>query len=292
MYPRPDVLYLTVSPHLKCFDQRLMSQLSRSGTVRQWRYLQTLDEPCSPESVVETLHEYLLSRYKVAADSAMAQVTSQATGQTPKVHLVGHGVSGVIGLLYARQYPQQVASLTLLSVSATPSINWQAHYYALRKLLPCSREVILGQMIRLLCGQQSPRFTRAMAQLLAQDLDSNLTLHSLAHNTHVAAGGVEVPLLICQGEIDDVVASQQTEWDRWLKAGDRVWHCPEGRHFFQFHHYKRVAKVITQYWARLSERSHLSDETAELTTAVRVAEETAEKTCADPSVQPICSKMP
>jgi len=263
MYPRPDVLYLAVSPHLKCFDQRLMSQLSKSATVRQWRYLQTIDEPCSPELVVKTLHEYLQSRTAAVADS---------TGMLPKVHLIGHGVSGVIGLLHARQYPQHVASLTLLSVSATPAMNWQAHYYALRKLLPCSREVILGQMIRLLCGQQSPRFTTALAQLLARDLDSNLTLHSLAHSTQVAEGAVEVPLLICQGELDDVTASPQAGWERWLKAGDRIWQCPEGRHFFQFHHYQQVAKVITQYWAQLQrsqlpDQPHPSDERENLATA-------------------------
>ncbi|MGB3669141.1 MAG: alpha/beta hydrolase [Phormidesmis sp.] len=263
MYPRPDVLYLAVSPHLKCFDQRLMLQLSKSATVRQWRYLQTIDEPCSPELVVKTLHEYMQSRSEATADS---------TAILPKVHLIGHGVSGVIGLLYARQYPQHVASLTLLSVSATPAMNWQAHYYALRKLLPCSREVILGQMIRLLCGQQSPRFTTALAQLLAHDLDSNLTLHSLAHSTQVVAGGAEVPLLICQGELDEVTASPQVGWECWLKAGDRIWQCPEGKHFFQFHHYQQVAKVITQYWAQLQRsqlpsQSHSPDEREDLATA-------------------------
>ncbi|MGD1866485.1 MAG: alpha/beta fold hydrolase [Phormidesmis sp.] len=240
MQKKPDVLWLSVSPYLKCFDQRLMSQLTKRSTVRRWKYCQTVDEPCSTDAVVEALHEYLSHR------------AAETNGPKTKVHLVGHGVSGAVGLLYARQYPQHVASLTLLSVSATPAVNWQAHYYALRKLLPCSREVILGQMTRLLFGQQVPRFVTALAQLLSKDLDSNLTLHSLAHQTHIPAGGIDVPLLVCNGEIDDIVSSQQQAgWTRWLKAGDRMWHCPDGRHFFHFYHYKTVAKTILDHWARI-----------------------------------------
>ncbi|MEM6598374.1 MAG: alpha/beta hydrolase [Cyanobacteria bacterium P01_C01_bin.69] len=241
MQKKPDVLWLSVSPYLKCFDQRLMSQLTKRSTVRRWKYCQTIDEPCSADAVVEALHEYL-SNQAAKADAAKS-----------KVHLIGHGVSGVVGLLYARRYPQHVASLTLLSVSSSPAVNWQAHYYALRKLLPCSREVILGQLTRLLFGPQAPRFTTALSQLLLRDLDSNLTLHSLAHQTHIPAGGVEVPLLVCSGEIDDVVSSQQQgDWTRWLKTGDRIWHCPKGRHFFHFYHYKAVAKTISGYWSQLA----------------------------------------
>lgn len=238
---RPDVLWLSVSPHLKCFDQRLLSRLIKRATVRRWQYCQTVDEPCSIELVVNSLHEYLCSRPSVVADQPF-----------PKVHLVGHGVSGVVALLYARQHPQHVASLTLLSVSAMPAVNWQAHYYALRNLLPCSREVILGQLTRVLFGEQAPRFVTALAQLLSRDLDSNLTLHSLVRNTHIAAGGVEVPLLVCNGELDSVVvAGAQNGWMRWMKAGDRLWHCPKGLYFFQFQQYKSVAKTILDYWAQL-----------------------------------------
>lgn len=245
MHKNLDVLWLSVSPHLKCFDQRLLSRLTKvnrmgsGSTIRRWEYCQTLDEPCSVDAVVDLLHEYLQSR-SVPSSGA-------------KVHLVGHGVSGVVGLLYARKYPQHVASLTLLSVGAMPAINWQAHYYALRKLLPCSREVILGQMTRLLFGQQSSRFVTALAKLLSRDLDSNLTLHSLAHDCHIPAGTVDVPLLVCNGEIDDVVTcAEQTGWSKWLKAGDRIWHCPDGRYFFHFYHYKAVAKTVLNFWSQLS----------------------------------------
>lgn len=238
---KTEALWLSVSPYLKCFDQRLLSRLSKGRNVRRWQYCQTIDEPCSAAAVIEALHEYLRSR------------PIQSNGQpAPKVHLIGHGVSGSIGLLYARQYPQYVASLTLLSVGASPAVNWQAHYYALRRLIPCSREIILGQLVRLLFGEQAPRFTTALIHLLAKDLDSNLTLHSLTNSIHVEPGGVEVPLLICNGADDTItVHSQDRPWQKWLKSGDRLWHCPDGRYFFHFYHYQSVARTISNYWAEL-----------------------------------------
>ncbi len=230
MMPESDKLWLSVSPHLKCFDQRLLSQLVKHTLIQRWEYSQTLDEPCSIDAVVASLHDYL----------------SQGSS---KMHLIGHGVSGIVGLLYARRHPEQVASLTLLSVGALPAVNWQAHYYALRQLLPCSREIILGQMTRLLFGQQSVSFTTALAQLLARDLDSNLTLHSLAHHTEISPGGVAVPLLVCTGAIDSIVCAQkQLLWYDWMKPTDQLWICPEGNHFFHFHHFKAAAEVISGHW--------------------------------------------
>ena len=253
-----DVLWLSVSPHLKCFDQRLLSQLVKAAPVRRWEYCQTVDEPCCIESVVTALHEYV--RGRVALENSSGQ-------RNYKVHLVGHGVSGVVGLLYARRYPQWVASLTLLSVGAMPAVNWQAHYYALRSLLPCSREIILAQMTRLLFGQQPVRFAKALTQLLARDLDSNLTLHSLAHHTQISPGGVEVPMLVCSGASDSIMAAQkQTPWEDWMKAGDRLWQCPGGHHFFHFEHAAIVAKRIADYWQQaLVGRSPLNSTLANTT---------------------------
>lgn len=244
MYCKTEVLWLSVSPSLKCFDQRLLSRLSKGRNVRRWQYCQTIDEPCSEAAVVEALHEYLRSR------------PTQPSGQpAPKVHLIGHGVSGAIALLYARQYPQHVASLTLLSVGNLPAVNWQAHYYALRRLIPCSREIILGQLVRLLFGEQAPRFAKALTHLLAKDLDSNLTLHSLTHSSHIEPGSVAVPLLICNGRADEITVPSQSEpWQKWLKSGDRLWHCPDGRYFFHFYHYQAVAKTICAYWSELPEQ--------------------------------------
>ncbi|MGC1305579.1 MAG: alpha/beta hydrolase [Phormidesmis sp.] len=258
----PHVLWLSVSPYLKCFDQRLLSQLAKTAPIRQWEYCQTVDEPCCIDAIVKALHEYLESRITL-------EKTSGSNGL--KVHLIGHGVSGVIGLLYARRYPQQVASLTLLSVAAQPAVNWQAHYYALRHLLPCSREMVLAQMARLLFGQQPVRLTKALSQLLAKDLDSNLTLHSLARNTKIPSGSPNIPLLVCNGEFDVITNAQDEKfWHDWtgtsaskrLRQRDipscRQWTCPTGNHFFHFQHAATVASVITDHWHNVIEHSHSS----------------------------------
>ncbi|MEM9087531.1 MAG: alpha/beta hydrolase [Cyanobacteria bacterium P01_F01_bin.53] len=243
----PNLLWLSVSPHLKCFDRRLLARLVKTGSLRQWEYCQTVDEPCCVDLVVAALHEYVSDR---------AAVESRAGNAHYKVHLLGHGVSGIVALLYARRYPERVASLTLLSVNATPAVNWQAHYYALRQLLPCSREIILAQMARNLFGNQPARFLKALSHLLKKDLDSNLTFHSLAHNTKLPAGGAEIPLLVCHGEQDSIVCSQaQTLWHNAMKSGDRLWQCPEGNHFFHFHHSELVAEVIAEHIGNASSQS-------------------------------------
>lgn len=196
------------------------------------------------DSVVSTLHDYVSER---------AALERRSGNPDYKVHLLGHGVSGVIALLYARQYPARVASLSLLSVSATPAVNWQAHYYALRQLLPCSRAMILAQMSRNLFGDQPARFYKALAVLLQKDLDSNLTLHSLTHHTAIPSGSTEVPLLVCNGEHDSIVCSQkQVLWHEEMKTGDRLWHCPEGSHFFHFHHDEITANVIAEHIAKVN----------------------------------------
>jgi pimeloyl-ACP methyl ester carboxylesterase len=237
MNQKPNVLWLSISPSLKCFDQRLLSKLVKFAAIQRWEYCQTLDEPCCIDDVVAALHEFLARR-------------------DYKTHLLGHGVSGIVALLYARRYPERVASLTLLSVGALPAVNWQAHYYALRKLLPCSREIILAQMTRLLFGPQPARFAQALSHLLARDLDSNLTLHSLAHHTAIPAGATEVPLLVCNGEEDPITFTQKVSlWHDWMKPGDRLWTCAKGQHFFHFYHFQAVADVIAEHWQQLPSTS-------------------------------------
>ncbi|MEM6451048.1 MAG: alpha/beta hydrolase [Cyanobacteria bacterium P01_D01_bin.105] len=261
MIDRPNLLWLSVSPYLKCFDQRLLSQLTQSATVRRWEYYQTVDEPCCIQSMVQALHEYVSDR--AALEKSFGHPAAQ-------LHLAGHGVSGIVALLYAQQHPEHVASLTLLSVAAKPEINWQAHYYALRQLLPCSREMVLAQMTRILFGQQPARFTKALSKLLANDLDGNLTLHSLAHHIHIEPGQLDVPLLVCNGAVDAITGSRGlTNWQAWQatvsvaeksstthnvsarnlpESQFRLWHCPEGNHFFHFYHATAVAEAMGAHW--------------------------------------------
>jgi surfactin synthase thioesterase subunit len=277
----PNVLWLSVSPHLKGFDQRLLGQLVKTATVRRWDYCQTADEPCCTDDVIDSLHEYLSERASLEKsweEKNWEETSWEAETAMPQVHLLGHGLSGVIGLLYARRYPQYVASLTLLSVGSLPAVNWQAYYYALRQHLPCSRERVLAQMTQLLFGEQPCRFSRALAELLTRDLDNSLTLHSLAHHTHIEPSRVEVPLLICNGAADAIMQSQKEPcWDKWMhlrNGADQsdqadhphrspqspqsfdLWHCPQGNHFFHFHHPQSVAAKITSYWHQLSDQKY------------------------------------
>ncbi|MEM9979854.1 MAG: alpha/beta fold hydrolase, partial [Cyanobacteria bacterium P01_D01_bin.2] len=163
MSQHPSALWLTVSPALKRFDQRLLCRLSKRLSIARWEYMQTADEPCCLHIAIDLLHGYL----------------QKHCSQT-RVHLVGHGLSGVVAWLYAQRYPEHVRSLTLLSVNANPAVNWQAHYYALRQLLPCSSEIVLDKMVRMLFGSCSYDITRILIQILEQDIDTGLALHSLA----------------------------------------------------------------------------------------------------------------
>ena len=234
----PSLLWLSISSPLKCFDKRLLSQLAKAFPVRQWEYCQSADEPCCVDLAVAALHQYVGDR---------AALEQRSGNFDYKIHLLGHGISGVVALLYAKRYPERVASLTLLSVNAAPAINWQAQYYALRQLLPCSREIILAQTARILLGEQPTRLYRAVAALLKKDLDSGLTLHSLARRAEILIGDIEVPLLVCNGAKDSIVCNQKQAWHEVMKPSDRLWQCSEGNHFFHFHHAEATASIVEQH---------------------------------------------
>lgn len=236
----PSTLWLTVSPHLKRFDQRLLCHLSKRVSIARWEYIQSVDEPCCLDVAVDLLNDYLTR-------------CDHPNG----VHLVGHGLSGVVGWLYAQRHPEQVKSLTLLSVGVNPAVNWHAHYYALRQLLPCSREIVLAQMVRMLFGGRGCDITRALVQILANDLDSGLALHSLVTCQEIKAAQVQPPLLICQGGHDAVIDSAE-RWQRLLKPDDYLWTCPKGYHFFHFDQPRLVATTLLNHWRRVEQSIHTS----------------------------------
>jgi pimeloyl-ACP methyl ester carboxylesterase len=226
----PDAVWISASSGVKAFDRPLIQCLSKNLTVAQWQYEQSPDEPSSLSAAVELLHEYLIT-------------------QPEPVHLVGHGMSGVVGLLYARCYPDRVKSLSLLSVAAQPAITWHAHYYIQRKLLPCSREQVLAQTVQTLFGKDLPYHPQAFVTLLDRDLETAPSLHSLYELVQLPKGGVEIPLLVCAAN-DDLVIDRRShaQWSRMLKPGDRLWRCPSGRHFFHFFHPEAVKGQLLQYW--------------------------------------------
>jgi pimeloyl-ACP methyl ester carboxylesterase len=226
----PDVVWINASAGLKALDRPLVQYLSQHLTIAQWNYEQKLDEASSSTEAVELLHSYL------------------STLEQP-VHLIGHGMSGVIALLYARHYPEHVRSLALLSVAAQPAITWHAHYYVQRQLLPCSREQVLAQTVRSLFGVTLPYHIRSLIKALDRDLETSPTLHSLYQLMQLPEGGVSVPLLACAANDDSVIDRRShAQWSRLLKPGDRLWRCPSGRHFFHFFYPEYVGNQLFQFW--------------------------------------------
>jgi pimeloyl-ACP methyl ester carboxylesterase len=229
----PSALMLSVSPSLKGFNQSLMRHLSWQVTIAQWEYCQSQDEPSSLEVALVLLHDYL------------------KTSDHP-VHLIGHGISGLVGLLYARRHPERVKSLILLSVGMHPAVDWQAHYHVHLKLLPCSREIILMQMVYNLFGYQSRPIAQDLVRILEQDLCNSLSPHTVFQSTSISPDTAPVPTLVCGSKDDIIITPHELQgWRDWLGAGDRIWKCPQGRHFFHYFHPQMVTRQILNFWASL-----------------------------------------
>lgn len=233
----PQVLWLNVSPSLQRFDQPLLHHIARHISVAQWEYHQTQDEACSLEVALTLLHDYVQS-----CDYP--------------IHIVGHGTAGLLGLLYTRKYPEQVQSLSLLSVGFHPAVDWQAHYYVHRQLLSCRREAILTQMVHYLFGCQTQFSVRKLVRILKHDLDHSLSPHTLFKRVSVPSGNVDVPLLVCGGEDDIIVDPNQFYgWKHCLKPGDRLWSCPDGSHFFHWLQPEVVGQQLLNFWFSMHSRS-------------------------------------
>jgi pimeloyl-ACP methyl ester carboxylesterase len=242
-----DVVWLNVSPSLKRLDQPLLKQLSQSRGIAYWQYIQTLDEAGTMQTAVEHLHEFL-------------------QGLEQPVHLLGHGISGALGVAYSRRYPQHVRSLTLLSVAPQPLLTWHTHYYAQRDLIPCSQRRILAQMTHSLFGRQLPSSPQALVQALAQDLDACPVAHSLYRIETMSKMAVTLPLLVCGSQTDAIVPPPALhEWIDYFKPGDTLWKCPSGHHFFHFFQPFATSLQIFKFWRQVERRE------VRLTEAIQVA---------------------
>jgi pimeloyl-ACP methyl ester carboxylesterase len=221
---------------LRRFDLPLLRSLSRQYEIAQWEFCQDLDEPIMLETAVATLHDYV-------------QTCPQP------VHLVGHGIAGVVGWLYAKQYPAQVRSLTMLSVGINLATSWHSHYYAQRQLLGCSRETMLLRTAFYLFGYRDREMLQWLANLLKEDLDNSLIPHSLYAPINIPLTQIAVPMLVCGSE-DDYVSGDRLndrhQWRNFLKDRDRLWFSPEGRHFFHYHQWQAVSNQIRVFWHSLS----------------------------------------
>lgn len=236
MSQSPDALWLNVSPALQRFDRPLVKHLSQSLAIAHWEYCQTLDEPMSLEIALGLLHDYLQPHDR-------------------PLHLLGHGISGLLALLYTRRYPEWVRSLTLLSVGGHPAVDWQAHYYTQLQLLPCSRATLLTQTVYNVFGYQSRPIIRELLQVLDRDLQSSLSPHTLYQRMSILPGGVSVPLMVCGSQDDVVIGSHELQkWQPWLKPSDRLWQCPTGRYFFHYFQPQTVGEKIVDFWNSQSSR--------------------------------------
>lgn len=236
----PDAVWVNANPSFRKFDQPLINRLSKKMAIAEWQYHQTVDEPASPAVAVKLLQDYL-QQY------------------THPLHLIGHGTGGLVSLLYAHRYPKRIKSLTLLSVGAHPTVDWQAHYYVQLNLLLCSRETLLTQMVYSLFGRQSRSLTRRYQQVLERDLLSAASPHSLYQRVHHDPQKVSVPLLVCCAEHDPVIdPNLWRKWQPWLKDGDRLWQCPNGRYFFHYTYPEQVYHQIQAFWQSLTGSSSSS----------------------------------
>jgi pimeloyl-ACP methyl ester carboxylesterase len=233
----PEALFLSVSPCFSDLNQPLLCTLATSLTIVQWDYTQSLDEGNSLEAAIGLLHEYL-------------------RGSDRPIHLLGHGTSGLLGLLYARRYPEQVKSLTLMAVGVYPARDWQSHYYHNLQFLPCRRQMILTQMVYSLFGFQSQLETRRLVEILENGLQRSLSPHNAFQHFKLIPGGVPVPLLVMGSQDDAIVSPSEIQgWRTWMKEQDQVWLCPNGRHFFQSQHPQWISQHIFDFWASLEKLS-------------------------------------
>ncbi|AFY37718.1 hypothetical protein Lepto7376_1366 [[Leptolyngbya] sp. PCC 7376] len=227
-----DILWINVSPALKVFNQPFLRELSKSYKVATWDYTQSLDEGASLDNTIQLLHEYL------------------SQSDRP-LHLMGHGTGGLLALLYAYNYPKKIKSLTLFSVGAYPAIDWQAHYYAQLRLLPCPRTVLLKQTVYNLFGIQSNDTVLNLINLLEQDLQTALSLHTLYQTLRLTPKGITVPLMVCCSEDDVIIDPKlQKDWRPWMKQTDHFWQCPEGRYFFHYFYPQKTAEATAKFVAQ------------------------------------------
>ncbi len=247
------VVWVSVSPSLKYFDMPLLqtlmgtktgpqAEIQRTGIkmaarpIERWEYVQSLDEASSLAGAIDLLVGYLKEGDR-------------------SVHLAGHGLSGVVAMLAAARCPEQVRSLSLLSVSVLPGLTWHAHYYLQRLATPCSQARILANCARSLWGPTSPYSIKSLVSLLEKDLLLSPSPHSLYHVAQLEPVALSVPTFIGMGDQDFVISPAVSQlWDEQLQSVDRLyhrhrlWHCPAGSHFFHTMFPEWVAEQLMEFW--------------------------------------------
>ena len=234
------ILWLSTSPSLKWIDLKLISRISQARPLYLWEFEQEADQGCDLNVVLDLLYEYL----KLQQDK----------NHNP-IHIVGHGINGVVGALFARKHPELVRSLTLLSVGASLSCTWHAQYYAKRSFFEGTQLQTLMYLSQQLFGNAPPYNVRQLASMFQEDLLQSPIPHSLFDVQALPKGGTKVPTLYCGGEYDTITDAHSVhDWEPWMKPFDDLWICPRGRHFFHHEFPMETAHVIEQFHRRLEQR--------------------------------------
>jgi pimeloyl-ACP methyl ester carboxylesterase len=198
----------------------MLGVLDQEFPLKYWEYSQTPDEPGSLEVALSLLHEFV------------------QTSDQP-LHLIGHGLGGVLALSYAHRYPGQVASMVLISVAAQPIMTWQTYYDHQLSMIHCQY------------------YIQHLAERLDRDLLEEPSDTSwLKKDIPLSQGRIPQPLLVC-GAIDDPVlmGSGFSEWSHYLKPGDRIWHQPQGGHFFHYQYAEIVGMKVRDFWRQFTSRN-------------------------------------
>ncbi len=236
-----EAIWIDANPSFKRFNSKIMRYLSWEKAIAYWEYQQDQDEPSSLDVALVLLHDYLKSL-------------------SYPVNLIGHGTGGLLALLYARKYPHKVKSLSLLGVGCYPAVDWQAHYYAMRKLLPCSQEIVLTRMVQRLFGYQNQYNTKSLIEILKQDLNTSPSAHSLYQEFALSPGGVSMPLMVCGSENDEIIDRNSLYgWLNFSKPEDVLWDCPQGHHFFHHFFPQNVSRQVIKFWEQISLTSNIPE---------------------------------
>ncbi|MBF2063099.1 MAG: alpha/beta hydrolase [Calothrix sp. C42_A2020_038] len=225
-----NVLWVSTCQSLKRFDLPLLYYFAQYVDVNVWEFQQNLDEASYLQAPVELLYDYLKFH------------------DTP-VHLIGHGINGVVGLMLAREYPQYVRSLTLIAVDFEPGNTWHAYYYRRRQLFDASFEEVLFYTVLSLFGSQLPYTLHQLANFLYTALEETPSTHSILNIMQLPPGGADVPLMICGSRNDVVVPEPKLrEWLTCYKQGDSFLEYSSGNHFFHYFYAQEIGREILNFW--------------------------------------------
>jgi pimeloyl-ACP methyl ester carboxylesterase len=262
LIPQPEslqVLHLCLSQNLRRFDVPLLQRLARHQVVATWEYQQSPDEGSDLALVLCALDHYL-----------------QHIDQP--IHLIGHGLAGMVAWLYASRYPAKISSVVLLSVGRDLSYSWHSHYYSdyyqafldavnygdapNEMFAGCPhcvsddasitqtekiRPQVLQRLAFRLFGYRDRQILQWLGQLLAQDLDQCFQIHSLKERIVTATPQLPMPVLVC-GAADDPIFNAAGRWQRHLQQRDRQWISQHGGHFFHYTQAALVSQRIEDFW--------------------------------------------